>query len=216
MQIESNNKSKRSFEFVFAEMPPNLSKISARRAKNKAKTKVLRIWCRVRVPDLRFLINNEGVPADVGAPSIMFRLVIRLIDFFVSRVTAHFADSVFEHNVLLEEVVNRHFVLGVVVHRALKEEAEEALSTVASGTSCEVAEEHEVEAERRCEDRVAAEEVDFNLHWIAHPTKDVDVVPTFLVVVARWIVVDAHFVVVLSVFIVAMAVEVRLIFRNQD
>ena len=198
MQIESNNKSKRSFEFVFAEIPPNLSKISARRVKNKAKTKVL-VESGFSIYDSGFLIKNEGVPADVGAPSIMFRLVIRLIDFFVSRVTAHFADSVFEHNVLLEEVVNRHFVLGVVVHRALKEEAEEALSTVASGTSCEVAEEHEVEAERRCEDRVAAEEVNLYLHRVAHPAEDVDVVPAFFVVVARGIVVDADFVEVVSV-----------------
>ena len=139
----------------------------------------------------------------------MFRLVIRLIDFFVSRVTAHFADSVFEHNVLLEEVVNRHFVLGVVVHRALKEEAEEALSTVASGTSCEVAEEHEVEAERRCEDRVAAEEVNLYLHRVAHPSEDVDVVPAFFVVVTRRVVVDTYFVVV-------VVVEVGLFLGHED
>ena len=38
---------------------------------------------------------------------------------------------------------------------------------------------------------------------------DVDVVPSFLVVVARWIVVDAHFVVVVFV-------EIRLILRHED
>ena len=40
---------------------------------------------------------------------------------------AHFADCVLEHCVLLEEVVYRHFVYSVVVHRALEEEAQEAL-----------------------------------------------------------------------------------------
>ena len=182
-----------------------------RKTKRKRKFYVWGVESGFPISDFQFRIydKNEGVPADVGAPSIMFRLVIRLIDFFVSRVTAHFADSVFEHNVLLEEVVNRHFVLGVVVHRALKEEAEEALSTVASGTSCEVAEEHEVEAERRCEDRVAAEEVNLYLHRVAHPAEDVDVVPAFLVVVAWRIIVDAN-------LVLDVAIEVRLVFLAED
>ena len=117
-------------------------------------------------------------------------------------------------------MVYGHFVLGVVVHRALEEEAQEALDAVASGTSCEVAQENEVEAQRCCKDRVAAEEVDLDLHGVAHPAEDVDVIPTFLVVVARGIVVDAHLVVV-AVVVIAFAtavatVEVRLIFGNED
>ncbi len=44
-----------------------------------------------------------------------------LVDELVSFVTAHFADSVFEHGVLLEEVVDGYFVLCVVVHGALEE-----------------------------------------------------------------------------------------------
>lgn len=75
-----------------------------------------------------------------------------LIDRFVSFVTAHFANSVFEHGVLLEEVVNGHFVLGVVVHRALEEEAQEALDAVTAGASGEVAQQNEVEAQRSGED----------------------------------------------------------------
>ena len=96
-------------------------------------------------------------------------------------------------------MVYRHFINGVVVLWALQEEAQEALSAPAASTVCEVDEQAEVEAERCCEDRVAAEEIDLNLHWIAHPTKDVDVVPTFLVVVAWWVVVDTHLVVVVAV-----------------
>ena len=74
------------------------------------------------------------------------------IDSLVSRIAAHFAYSVFEHYILLEEVVDRHFVLGVVVHRALEEEAEEALYAIAAGASGKVAEEHEVKTEGGCKD----------------------------------------------------------------
>ena len=131
------------------------------------------------------------------------------IDLFVSLVAAHLTDGVLEHDVLLEEVVDGHLALGEVVHGALEEEAEEALDAVTACTCCEVAQEHEVKAEGCCEDRVAAEEVDLDLHGIAHPSEDVDIVPSFFVVVAGGIVVDAHFVVVVGV-------EIGLSFRNED
>jgi len=139
-----------------------------------------------------------------------------LVNLFVSCVATHFADSVLQHGVLLEEVVYGNFVLSVVVHRALEEEAQEALDAVTAVASSEVAQQNEVEAERSSEDRVAAEEVDLDLHGVAHPAEDVDVVPAFLVVVARGIVVDTYFVVVLSIFVVAVAVEVGLLFGNED
>ena len=142
------------------------------------------------------------------------------VNRLVSFVAAHFADSVFEHYVLLEEVVDGHFMLGVVVHRALEEEAQEALYAVASGACCEVAEQYEVEAEGSCEDRVAAEEVDLDLHGVAHPAEDVEVVPAFLVVVARGIVVDADLVVGAVVVVAAsaavLAIEVGLLFGHED
>ena len=55
----------------------------------------------------------------------------------------------------------------------------------------EVHEQREVEDDRRREDRVAAEEVDLDLHRVAEPPEDIDVVPAFLVVAARRVVVDA-------------------------
>ena len=61
-----------------------------------------------------------------------------LIDFLISLITAHFAESVLEHYVLLEQVVYRHLALSVVVHRALEEEAQEALSAVATLAGSEV------------------------------------------------------------------------------
>ena len=80
------------------------------------------------------------------------RYAAGLVDEFVGFVTAHFADSVFEHDILLEKVVDRNFTFGVVVHRALEEEAEEALYAVTAGACGEVAQEHEVETERSGED----------------------------------------------------------------
>ncbi len=143
------------------------------------------------------------------------------VDLFVSLITTHLADGVLEHGVLLEEVVDGHFTLGVVVHGALEEEAQEALDAVAAVASGEVAEKNEVEAEGSCEDRVAAEEVDLDLHGIAHPAEDVDVVPAFLAVVARGIVVDTHLVVValVAAFLstaAVCAVEIGLLFSNED
>ena len=107
-----------------------------------------------------------------------------LVDFFVSLVATHLADSILQHSVLLIEVVYRLLALSVVVHRSLEEEAQEALYAVASGTSSEVAQQCEVEQQRSSEDRVAAEEVNLDLHRVAHPSEDVDVVPSLLVVVA--------------------------------
>ena len=75
-----------------------------------------------------------------------------LVDSFVGGIATHLADCVLEHNVLLEEVVNGNFVLGVVVHRALEEEAEEALDAVAAGAGSEVAQQHEVKAKGSGED----------------------------------------------------------------
>lgn len=132
-----------------------------------------------------------------------------LVDFFVSFVAAHFADGVLEHNVLLEQVVDSLFALGVVVHRALEEEAQEALDAEAAGASGEVAEQYQVEAQGSGEDGVAAQEVDLDLHGVSHPSEDVDVVPAFLIVVTRGVVVDTYFVVV-------VAVEVGLLVGFED
>ncbi len=95
------------------------------------------------------------------------------------------------------------------MHRALEEEAEEALDAVTSGTRGEVAEKREVEQQRSGEDRVAAEEVDLDLHGVAHPAEDVDVVPAFFVVVAWRVIVDAH-------LVIDIAIEIGLIFLAQN
>ena len=75
-----------------------------------------------------------------------------LINFFVGLITAHFTQCVFQHYILLEQVVYRYFAFCVVVHRALEEEAQEALCAVASGACRKIAEQYEVQAQRCCED----------------------------------------------------------------
>ena len=123
---------------------------------------------------------------------------ISLIYFLISLIASHFADSILQHGVLLEEVVDRFLALGVVVHRSLEEEREETLDTTTACTGSEVAEQAEVEQQRCGKDGVAAEEVNLNLHGVVHPTEDVNGIPSLLVVVAWRIVVDAHLVVVSS------------------
>ena len=129
----------------------------------------------------------------------------RLIHFLVGLVATHLADGVLQHGVLLVEVVHGLLALRVIVHGRLEEEAQEALYAVAASTCGEVAQQGEVEQQRSGKDRVAAEEVDLDLHGIAHPSEDVDVVPSLLVVVARRVIVDAHLMVILRVLVVAVA-----------
>ncbi len=70
-----------------------------------------------------------------------------LVDELVCFVTSHFANRVLKHDILLEEVVDRNFVLGVVVHRALEEEAQEVLDAITATTCGEVDQQAEVKAE---------------------------------------------------------------------
>ena len=61
-----------------------------------------------------------------------------------------------------------------------------------SGALREVGEEREVEHQRRRQDRIAAEKVHLDLHRIAHPPDNVDVIPAFLVVTPGAVEVDAN------------------------
>jgi hypothetical protein len=54
----------------------------------------------------------------------------------------------------------------------------------------EIHEEAEIERQRSGEDGVAAEEIDLDLHRIAEPAEDVDVVPTLFVITTRRVIVN--------------------------
>ncbi len=106
------------------------------------------------------------------------------------------AEGVFELDGLDEEVVFGVETGGAV--GSLEVEGEpllDAEAAQAGRAGGEVEEEAEVEGEGGGEDGVAAEEVDLELHGVAEPAEDVDVVPALLVVAARWVVVDADLVV---------------------
>ncbi len=106
------------------------------------------------------------------------------------------AQRVLELHRLDEEIV-----LGIEAFarlRRLEVEAEPLLN--ADGAQLrralgEVEEQHQVERDGRGKDRVAAEEIDLDLHRVAEPAEDVDVVPALFFVAARRIVVDANLVV---------------------
>ncbi len=71
-----------------------------------------------------------------------------LIDFLVSLIAAHLTDGVLEHYILLEQVVNGYLVLSIVMHRALKEEAQESLGTITASAMSEIHKQTQVEAQR--------------------------------------------------------------------
>src|SRR5258706_3059149 len=93
--------------------------------------------------------------------------------------------------------LNEEVVLGIKPgrgHRRLEVEAQPLLDTDAAQfrrTLGQVHKQNQIQNNRRGQDRVAAEEVELDLHRIAEPSEDVDVVPTLFVVATRRVVVDA-------------------------
>src|SRR5271166_7137268 len=63
----------------------------------------------------------------------------------------------------------------------------------------EVEEEHQIKHNRRSQNRIAAKEVDLDLHRITKPSEDIDVVPALFVVAARRVIVDANLVIHVAV-----------------
>src|SRR5579859_5475625 len=109
--------------------------------------------------------------------------------------THQVAQCVLEFHRLDKEIVLR--IQAGHSHRRLEEEAEPLLNAQAAqlrATLRQIEEQNEVEHNRRGKDGVAAEEINLNLHGIAEPSEDVDVVPAFFVVATRRVVVDTDFV----------------------
>src|SRR6202158_4585632 len=73
----------------------------------------------------------------------------------------------------------------------------------------QVEKQHEVEDQGCGEYRIAAEEVYFDLHRIAEPSEDIDIVPSLLGIAARWIVIDSH-------LVKEIAVKLRVHFRLKN
>ena len=56
----------------------------------------------------------------------------------------------------------------------------------------EVEEQYEIQHDRRRQNRIAAQEIDLDLHRIAEPSEDVDIVPTLFVITTRRVIVNAN------------------------
>src|SRR5580692_8579186 len=115
---------------------------------------------------------------------------------------AQMGDQVLAHHpaqrVLQLHRLDKQVVLGIKLRRAhgrFEIEAQPFLDAAHSGALGQIEEENQIKYDRRRQDRVAAEEIDLDLHRIAQPAEDVNVVPSFFVIPARWIVNDADLVV---------------------
>src|SRR6266850_2381299 len=93
--------------------------------------------------------------------------------------------------------------------RALEVEAEPLLDALHPGAGGQVPEQRQIQHDGRRQDRVPAEEIDLDLHRVAHPPDDVDVVPALFVVAAGLVVVDRH-------LVLQVLVEVRVLLRLED
>src|SRR5271163_2683944 len=109
--------------------------------------------------------------------------------------------------------LNEQVMLGIKPgrsHRRFEVEAEPLLNPEAAKPGRplgEIEEKHQVKRDRRCEDRVAAEEIHLDLHRIAKPAKDIDVVPALFIITARRIIVNPNLVVNI---LVQVGVKLRL------
>src|SRR6266508_2304078 len=114
------------------------------------------------------------------------------------------------------QVLDEEIVLGLQIrprHRRLEVEGEPLLDAGETRAPREVQKERQIEGHRRRENRVTTEEVDLDLHGLAEPAEDVDVVPPLLRVSPRRVVLDPDLVEILAVELV---VDLGLENRVQD
>lgn len=69
-----------------------------------------------------------------------------LVYFFVGFVSAHFADGILQHRILLVKVVNGFLAHSEVVHWCFEEEAQETLNAMSASTCSKVAQQTKVKA----------------------------------------------------------------------
>ena len=93
-------------------------------------------------------------------------------------------------------------------HRALEIKAKPFLDAVHSSALGEIEKQNEIENQRRGENRIAAEEIHLDLHFVAEPSENIDIVPALFVVAARRVIVDAD-------LVIHLAVEIGIQFRLQ-
>src|SRR5947199_10441230 len=137
---------------------------------------------------------------------------VKLVVVFTAKVRDQLFAFEVPECVLQLHQLNEQVVLRVEarrVHRALEVERQPLLNAAHVGAAGQVEEQRDVEHDGRGENAVAAQEVDLQLHRVAEPADEIDVVPPFLVVAARRIVIDPH-------DVAQMGVEIRIELRLQD
>src|SRR5687768_1654293 len=105
-------------------------------------------------------------------------------------LTLEVAERILQLHQLDEEIVFRIEAGGV--NRTLEVERQPLLNPVHAGPLGKVHEQRHVEHDWRGKDAVAAEKIDLQLHLVAEPADQVDVIPALLVVAARRVIVDPH------------------------
>src|ERR1700733_10997055 len=96
---------------------------------------------------------------------------------------AHPPESVFQLHELDEDVMLR--VNAGCVHRRFEVEREPFLNAAHAGTLRQIHEQHQVQNQRSGQNRIAAQKIDLDLHRIAEPSENIDIIPAFLRVAAR-------------------------------
>src|SRR5207253_3408110 len=97
-------------------------------------------------------------------------------------------------------------------HRRLEVEAEPFLYADPPQVGAalrQIQEQHQIKHDRRRQDRVAAQKIYLDLHWIAEPAEDVNVVPALLVITAWRVIVNVD-------LVADLAVQVGVHLRLQD
>src|SRR6266852_5233776 len=154
--------------------------------------------------------NNHYFKSVVRAPPLVQ---------FLSRVANHWArapsrgrsvvillpqvrDQVLAHHpaqrVLQFHQLNEQIMFGIQIgrgHRRFEIETQPLLNPSHARALRQIQEQNKIKNNRCRKNRVPAQEVHFDLHRVAEPAKNVDVVPALFVVSAQRIIVDADFVV---------------------
>src|SRR6476646_7570640 len=119
--------------------------------------------------------KNAGWPK----PALVVVLTAKVRDqFFALQVP----QRVLQLHQLDEQIVLR--IQAGCVNRALEVKRQPFLNAMHAGAVRQVEEQRHVENDRRSENAVAAQKIDLQLHRIAEPADQIDVVPAFFVVAA--------------------------------
>src|SRR5580765_5271606 len=119
--------------------------------------------------------NRHDSSASISGSAYRSRVSVVILQAEVGDqiLSAHPAQRVFQLHELDENVV-----LGIKAgrgHGRLEVKRQPLLNAAHSGALGQVHEQHQVEHQRSGQDRVAAQEIDLDLHGIAQPSEDVDV-----------------------------------------